>query len=92
VIVLHAILWTSVVVGLGANLTLADRLDWLRRTGRAPEAPPLARYMFWSGQWWATSGDHRRIKDRMTTALVWIIRGALAVLAISALVNILARG
>jgi hypothetical protein len=89
--VIDAVVLIALVVSVGANLMLAQRLDSLRRTGRAPDAPPLARYILWTGQWWATSGAHRKINDRMTTVLVWISRGALAVFVIAAAISLLRR-
>ena len=88
---INAILLTAFVVSFGANLVLAQRLDDLRRTGRAPTAPPLARYLLWSGQWWPGSGAYHQINDRMTTMLVWIIRTALVVLLLAGVVNLLRR-
>ena len=86
---IDAVLVTAALIGFGANLVLAQRLDELRRKGR--DAPPLARYLLWSGQWWATSSAHRQVNDRVTTVLVWIIRIALAVFLAAGTVNLIRR-
>jgi hypothetical protein len=89
--VIDAVLVTAAVIGFGANLVLAQRLDELRRKGRAPNAPRLARYLLWSGQWWATSSAHRQVNDRPTTVLVWVIRIALAVFLMAGMTNLIRR-
>lgn len=85
---IDAVLLIALVVGAGAHFTLAERLDWLRRTGRAPDAPSMARFFAWEGAWFATSSAHRRLNDRPTTVLVWISRTALCVLLLAGLANL----
>ncbi len=88
---IDAVLVTAGLIGFCANLVLAQRLDELRRKGRAPDAPRLARYLLWSGQWWATSSAHRQVNDRVTTVLVWITRIALAVFVVAGIANLFRR-
>jgi hypothetical protein len=61
---------------------IAFRVGWLRSSGRVPAAP-TTEFLLWgdlgmAGFGFILSGQHKKLKDRITTALVWVSRAAIS--------------
>ena len=56
---------------LASMYMLAFRLGWLRRTGRAPDAPSTIGFFFdWFGVGFLLRGRHKGVGDPLTSGLV----------------------
>jgi hypothetical protein len=90
---IHVPFWATMVVWAAGPFAyvvtmyaLAFRLDTLRKTGRAPDAP-TAQEFIWNGMGWnglafVFSRRHEAIADRQVSVMVLVIRASALIAAL----------